>query len=288
MNNDVIIRSDLQKAFPTLIEGLRKAQSIFDSIQSFKDVERAFLLGSSLSPNTYRSYLQAVKQFYEFTEGLNPLQVRPGDIEAFYDDLVTKVDRNTAYLRIRGLKRFFAGIRNVIPIYTSPFEIMCEKLAHKLNRTKKGNRKKKALNKGEMKALLAWLQEDRTLMGLCNYAMTFMLLTSGLRASELCQLKWGSLGYFENKWTAQFIGKGSLSAEQELYTLAVEASRTFFKAQYGRDPRPEDYLYWTVPTYHGEEIRPMVYATLLLRVKNIGKAAREAGQSSGSCISRLT
>jgi len=37
------------------------------------------------------------------------------------------VDRNTAYLRIRGLKKFFSGIRNVLPIYTSPFEIMSEK-----------------------------------------------------------------------------------------------------------------------------------------------------------------
>ena len=165
----------------------------------------------------------------------------------------------------------------MIPFYTSPFEIMSKKLSEKLNRTRKGNRKKKALNKGEMKGLLAWLQEDQTLMGLCNYAMTFMLLTSGLRASELCQLTWASLEYFEDKWTAQFIGKGDRQAEQELYTLAVEASRTYFVQQFGRDPQPADHLYWTIPTYKGETIRPMVYATLLLRIKNIGEAAREAG-----------
>ncbi len=142
---DLVIRSNLQTAFPTLAEGLRKAQGIFDSIQSFEDVERVFLLGAGLSPNTYRCYLTAIKQFYEFTGGLNPLQVRPGDLEAFYDHIVKKVDRNTACLRIRGLKKFFAGIRNVIPIYSSPFDpqIMSDKLHAKLNKTKKGNRTKR-------------------------------------------------------------------------------------------------------------------------------------------------
>lgn len=86
-----------------------------------------------------------MKQFYEFTKGLNPVQVRPGDIEAFYDDQVKHVDRNTAYLHIRGLKKFFEGVRQVIPIYTSPFEVMSGKLQAKLNKTRKGNATKKAL-----------------------------------------------------------------------------------------------------------------------------------------------
>ncbi len=136
--NDLTLSAGMAQAFPSLYEGLRKAQSILDSIQSFEDIERVFLLGAGLSPNTYRSYLQAVRQFYHFTEGKHPLQVRPGDIEAFYDDLVQRVDRNTAYLRIRGLKKFFEGIRNVLPIYTCPFEVMTQKLPEKLNRTQEG------------------------------------------------------------------------------------------------------------------------------------------------------
>jgi hypothetical protein len=92
--------ADMAHNFPT-VEGLRKAQSVFESVKSFEDVERLFLKGAGLSPNTYRPYLQAVKQFYQFTNGLNPLQVRPSDIEAFYDAQVKRIDRNTAYLRIR-------------------------------------------------------------------------------------------------------------------------------------------------------------------------------------------
>ncbi len=272
--NDLTIRSNLQEAFPTLVEGLRKAQGIFDQIKSFEDVERVFLLGQGLSPNTYRAYLTAVKQFYQFTNGVNPLQVRPGDIEAFYDSIVKKVDRSTAYLRIRGLKKFFAGIRQVIPIYTSPFEIMSDKLHAKLNKTKKGNRTKKALSKGEINGLLAWLKKDTTVTGLENYAITYMLVTSGLRAAELIQLHWKDLEYFEGSWTAHFIGKGEREAEQELYEPAVEACREYFIQQHGRDPRPEDALFWTYPD-GPRKSNPMSYHSLWNRIADIGKAARE-------------
>ena len=122
--NDLIIPSQLTKRFPRLEAIIKQAQGMFDSIHSFEDLERHFLKGNGLSPNTYRSYLTAVRQFYEFTQGLNPLQVKPADIESFYDHLVKTVDRNTAYLRIRGLKKFFAGVEKTVLIYSNPFSIM--------------------------------------------------------------------------------------------------------------------------------------------------------------------
>ncbi|GAJ10716.1 unnamed protein product, partial [marine sediment metagenome] len=89
---DIILRDNFQKSCPTIVEGLKRAQSIFDSIKSFDDIERLFLKGNGLSEHTYRSYLTAVKQLYEFTNGLNPLQITTAHIEGFYDDLVKKVD----------------------------------------------------------------------------------------------------------------------------------------------------------------------------------------------------
>ena len=120
---------------------------------------------------------------------------------------------------------------------------MSEKLLHKLSRTKKGNRTRKALVAAELRALLAWLEEDRSTRGLENHAIVLMLATSGLRASELCQLRWQDLDQVEGTWTAQFTGKGGTSAEQELYAPAVEACRRYFVVGRGRDPRPEDALF---------------------------------------------
>jgi site-specific recombinase XerD len=275
--NELTIPASMAEGFPTIVEGLKKARDIFGSIKSFEDVERLFLKGAGLSPNTYRAYLGAVKQFYEFTKGLNPLQVRPGDIESFYDDQVKHVDRNTAYLRIRGLKKFFEGVRQVIPIYTSPFEIMSEKLHAKLNKTRKGNATKKALTIDEVKALLSFLRLDITVTGRENYAMVYMLATSGLRASELCQLKWGDLDFASGKWTARFIGKGAKDAEQELFPTAVEGCRHYFGCHFRRAPRPEDALFWTVPAFPHQEPEPMTAHTLWSRVKGIGAAAVAAG-----------
>ncbi len=145
-----------------------------------------FLKGAGLSPNTYRSYLQAVKQFYVFTGGKHPFQVGPADVEAFYDDILGRADMSTAYLRLMGLKRFFAGIRAVLPIYTSPFESMSEKLLHKISRSKRKGRTKAPLTKTEADALLRWLRMDVSPTGRENLALVVMLQTSGLRASELC------------------------------------------------------------------------------------------------------
>lgn len=274
--NDLILR-DFEERFPTCAHGVRSAFDVFDSIKSFDDIERVFLRGAGLSPNTYRTYLTAVKQFYEWSKGTHPLQVTPADVEAFYDAIAPKVDRNTACLRIRGLKRFFAGIRNVVPFYVSPFEIMEERLTKKLNRTKKGNRTKKALFKKEIRALLAWLREDRSVKGQCDYAIVFMLLTSGLRASELLQLRWKDIERIEGTFIATFVGKGGTDAEQELYAPAVEATQDYFKAAFSRTPALDDALFWTVPAYPGDLTRPMTYHTLWDRIRLVGLKAREEG-----------
>ncbi len=65
---------------------------------------------------------------------------------------------------------------------------MNETLNRKLNRSKLRHRTKQALTKAELKGLLAWLQEDRSIKGLENYGIMLTLVTSGLRASELSQL----------------------------------------------------------------------------------------------------
>jgi integrase len=243
--NNLTLNSAFAESFPSLFQGLKKARTIFESIKSFEDVKRIFLLGQGLSPNTYKSYLTAVKQFYDFTKGLNPLQVKPGDIESFYDSIVKKIDRNTAYIRIKGLKNFFAGIRNLIPFYASPFELMSKNLKKKLSRTKKGNRTKKALTIREVNRLLSWLNRDTRIYGLENHALFYMLITSGLRASELCQLKWKDLDCIEGTWKAYFTGKGEKDAEQELYTPAVNVCLAYFRKQFNRDPEPGDCLFYT-------------------------------------------
>jgi len=254
-----------------------KALSIFDSVRSFEDLKRVFLLGEGLSRNTYRNYLQAVKRFYEFTGGLHPLQVQPADIERFYDHVSERADRSTAALHVAGLKKFYAGVKRRVPGYEGPFDTMSEKLKRKLGATKKRTRTKKTLTPDEVRALLSWLRKDTSLKGLEHYALVLILVTSGLRGEELCSLRWADLEYFEGRWNACFIGKGNRPAEQELYTPAVEACRAYFKKAFGREPRVEDALFWTVPAYRGDQPRPMAYPTLWYRIHTLGLRAKKEG-----------
>ena len=101
-----------------ILAGLRE----IEGIGSFEDIERLFLRGVGNSPQTYHVYREKVKLFYEFTEGLHPVLVKPADIERFYDRRIQVVDRKTAYLDIQALKAFFKGVERVIPFYISPFK----------------------------------------------------------------------------------------------------------------------------------------------------------------------
>ena len=201
----------------------------------------------------------------------------PADIEAFYDAREKAVDRNTACLEIKGLKKFYEGVKRLLPFYSSTFKQMTEKLVKKLNRTKKGNRTKKALTKDEILAILAYFPENGTVKGLENNAIVFMLVTSGLRADELLQVRWGNIEHLDGKWTVVFTGTGDKEAEQALYGPAVEASRAYFKKAFGRETRTDGAKFSTIPSFPGETPRPLQYHTLWRRTQEIGTELRQAG-----------
>ena len=104
----LVLPPTFREAFPTMADGIRQAWTVFARIHSFKDIETELLKGAGLSPATYASYLEAVKQFYSFTSGLHPLSARPCHVESWYDDMIKRgLARNSARTRVAGLKAFF-------------------------------------------------------------------------------------------------------------------------------------------------------------------------------------
>jgi integrase len=276
VSGDLVLFEQVSQ-LPGIAEGLRRVARIFENVKSFEDVEQYFLKGAGLAASTYRSYLGSVKDFYRFTDGLNPLQVTPAMIESWYDDLSKRVGRGTAYLRIAGLKKFFKGVTAVVPCFVSPFEVMNEKLKGKLSRTKKGNRTRPALTAAELRDVLAWLGSLGTLRARQDRAMLLFLATSGLRAFEFCQLTWGAIQRIGDTLSVTFTGKGDTSAEQEIYSPAVEAAAAVFLEQNGRTPALTDPLFLTLPHENTRKPAPMNYAVLYERVRLVGVAARAAG-----------
>lgn len=147
----------------------------------------------------------------------------------------------------------------------------------KLNRSKGRFLTKQALTKAELKTLLAWLQDDRSIKGLENYAIVLTLASCGLRASELSQLNWGDLYCEDGRYTAYFTGKGGRAAEQEIYAASVAAAEAYFQAQFRRTPDPGDRFFYTLENYKGRKPTPLKMTTLWACIREIGFSATKAG-----------
>lgn len=273
--SDLMIREPVKDLGVIMNDYMARFVELTTAIRSFDDIERLFFKGAGLSANTYRSYLTSAKAFYDFTGGLHPLQVTPGHIEEWFDDMLKRVDRNTATLRITGLKRFFVGVERTVP-EASPFRKMDAKLIKKM-----GKRKKKdldALSVSELQALLTWLSGENTPRAKMEYATVLFLATSGLRAAEALSLTYGDIYEVDGFHYCRFVQKGGDLAKQELFPAAINAMRDAFKAIHGRVPLEGDGLFWTM--YR----KPMPYHTLWKRMTDIGARAVAEGIIRGDIL----
>lgn len=269
--NDLALLQQARERMPRLFKNGIETLEVLLNIKSFEDVERTFLKGAGLSPHTYSSYLTAIKQFYEFM-GSMPTETLPADIESFYDHLVKTTSRNTAYVRIEGLKKFFKNARLQIPWISDPFDIMNEVLKSKLSKTLKGQ-KKKALYLKEIRGTLKYINQDKTIMGLQNKAIILSLLTSGLRAQELCNLQGSDLEHDtdSDRWYVSGIGKGEKPFKQEIHPTAVKAIMRAFKEKHHRAPRGSDFL------LHSNGTGRLMKSIMWIRLAETGKKLKSAG-----------
>ena len=272
MKNELVLSSDVRNTFPGLERFLKEAEVLL-RCESFEDISRHFLEGAGLSQHTYRSYLQSLKSFYEYSGGLNPLQIVGADIERWFDGLLEKNTRSTARLRVQGLKRFLDNLEERLPFYQSPFKIINGKLRKKLFKAA-SSKKGKYLTAAEVKKLLNWLSSDTSILGQRDHAVILFLVTSGLRASEALHLQWKDIELVDSSYIARFTGKGDKEAEVTLYNPAVQTCLEYFQSHFHRAPQDNDYLFYrTIP---GEQA-PLCYQGLFYRLKEIGKKAKEQG-----------
>ena len=269
-----IAMNDLQKFFPN--NQLQNLMEDLTTVSSWDDFARRFLLGEGKSPNTTAAYLEACRQFYDFTGGLHPMQAgTPAWIEQFYDSLTGSL--NTKALRVAGLKYMYKKVGERFPFYTSPFDIMPETLKQKLSRTTKDESSREAFSEVEYKAILKMLRNDKTLKGYQNYAIFRFGVTSGMRAAELLALTWGNIAKTENGYSATFIGKGQKKRTIQLEVESVRAVKKAFIERWSRQPAPTDLVFHGLPTGRAGGSAGMTKAALHYRIKQIATAAVAGG-----------
>ena len=241
--------------FPTMAEELAADLCI----NTWADFERRFLMGGGLAKRTYESYLASCREFYNFTGKQHPVAVGTVEwIEQFYDSLT--VDRNSKCLKIAALKYMYKKLSVRFPYFSNPFDTMNEKLKKKLTK-KKAPGTKSALTQAELNRLLEWLSGRFDPKGRLAYSAIYMLSATGLRASELCNLRWDDIELRDGVRYAHGVGKGDKPFCQEVYEPALKTVR-----------RKGEYLFYRL---HDE--RPLNAHALWDIVRTIGEQARAAG-----------
>lgn len=250
-------------------------------IHDTEDLKQYLFTGLGLSPNTYRSYFTSAKAFFcDFMKGRNPLLVQPADIENWYDFLLLdgEMKKNTACLRIQGLKHFYISVTRLahndwgLTDYINPFVKMPKLLSKKLNQTTKEYDKHYFLLEQEEMDILEMLSKITTDFGRCIYAMIIMLLAHGLIPKELIQLCWNkNLEQLDGKYFYTFIGKQGKLKTIELYPEAIKLAKDYFINRFKKEPEGKDMFYYT------ERLTSMNYHTLWSQIKIIGEMAIGSG-----------
>ena len=112
--------------------------------------------------------------------------------------------------------------------------------------------------------------------GLENLALVVMLLTSGLRASELCGLRWGAVQQSEG-WYCTFTAKGGDTQEQPLCRRGGRRWHVGLQGRHTTRAKAEDALFLTLPAHKRDRPRPLFSSN----TRRAGRAGRERGGSAG-------
>jgi integrase/recombinase XerD len=127
------------------------------------------------------------------------------------------------------------------------------------------------LTEEEAEAMLR-VPDRRTLQGKRDYAILSTMLTSGLRKAELCSLKVGSLGTYQNQAVIDIIGKGKRFRRIPLKAEALIAIQDYMKAN-GNGTSPDHAVFNTLGKHGPYEERSLTPKAVDCLVKFVAKKA---------------
>jgi integrase/recombinase XerD len=194
----------------------------------------ALWLEDGLAKNTLASYRQDLGQLDEFLKGTPLLEVREEHIARF---LATRRGRSSsAARRLSTLKRFYGWCLRERKLRADP--------TIKIDPPKRAPRFPKTLSEADVEALLA-APDATTPLGMRDRAMLEVLYASGLRVSELVNLKVFELNLDQN--VLRVMGKGS---KERMVPLGEEAADWVrrFASEFRKNilgKRTSDYLFVT-------------------------------------------
>ncbi len=191
-----------------------------ESVDAFIDT---LWLEEGLSRNTLEAYRRDLNQLLAFRKGASLLTCAETDLLAYFSAKHAATKATTANRRLTVLKRYFRWALREGRITSDP--------TLKLQAAKQALRVPTSLTEAQVEALLA-APDVSTAMGVRDRTMLELMYASGLRVSELVDLRTLNLGLNDN--VLRVLGKGS---KERLVPFGEVASQ--WLRQYLASARPE-------------------------------------------------
>ena len=191
-----------------------------ESVDAFIDT---LWLEEGLSRNTLEAYRRDLQQLLTFRKGASLLACAEPDLLAYFSAQHAITKATTANRRLTVFKRYFRWALRAGRVQTDP--------TLKLQAAKQALRVPKSLSEAQVEALLA-APDVSTAIGVRDRTMLELMYASGLRVSELVDLRTLNLGLNDN--VLRVLGKGS---KERLVPFGEVASQ--WLRQYLATARPE-------------------------------------------------
>jgi integrase/recombinase XerC len=215
------------------IEGVIVGPATLESgLSSFLSV----MEGRNLSQRTIRAYGADISHFlswlqFQYPMGIAPDEVLTSDIDDYLHQLASQKLMGVSRLRkLSAIKSYFTFLKQRGLISTSP--------ASDVRSPKREQRDKVWLREDEYNKILVRAAHDPR-----DFALLQVLLQTGVRVSELCELEISDVDFYGNELLVRF-GKGNKQRRIPVAKKAVDALKRWLKV---RDelspPPPTDHLF---------------------------------------------
>jgi integrase/recombinase XerC len=229
---------------------------------------KRYLVKQDLSERTIKGYLDDLRFFSEWYEEIERkkiawVKITSFELQTFRQYLVNGKRQKVAAVnrRIQALKRFFNWVHSHgLMKGENPVE-------HLRFMRRQSPVQPHALTKTEVHHLLRAAGQSPHGLSKRNYAILQLMLQSGLRISEVIQLRFSDIILQSRSGVVNIVdGKGHKSREVPLNLTARQALQNYFKQC--KDKKPED------PVFHSKRQEALSLRSLQAMIQHLAKRAK--------------
>ncbi len=200
------------------------------------------------SPNTRRAYLKELKNFYGFLktkfEAVSEFEVEHAHLVAYKDELITKGGERAEKFSQSTINRTFACLFAFYE-YLQDQGIVASNPVQRIKRFKIPKEVKTVdLSNEQVEKLLEIIPLDSG-TGKLHKAVMTLLFTTGMRQSELANLKFKNLDYENEFLVLRYFAKGSKEMVTPLNQRAIDSIGTYLKwcTEFGYSMDQDDFIF---------------------------------------------